>query len=163
MSSNSLTETTLRGTAIGLMVVTTAMVFARAILRSDQKKSIQWDEIWLIAGYMLFMAVTGVYINKTSLLFRLLAVEEGRLAPYPSVSKDGFDAQKTFFFTSPGLWLTLWSIKFSLLAFYKRIMVGVKLYLTLWWAVLGYCVLVVMGGKRPANEYAFVLYTEEER
>jgi hypothetical protein len=91
---------------------------------------------------MLFMAITGVYINKTSLLFRLLAVEEGRLAPYPSVSKDGFDAQKTFFFTSPGLWLTLWSIKFSLLAFYKRIMVGVKLYLTLWWVVLGYCVLV---------------------
>ena len=128
MSSNGLTETTLRGTAIGLMVVTTAMVFARAILRSDQKKSIQWDEIWLIVGYMLFMAITGVYINKTSLLFRLLAVEEGRLAPYPSVSKDGFDAQKTFFFTSPGLWLTLWSIKFSLLAFYKRIMVGVKLY-----------------------------------
>lgn len=103
MSSNGLTETTLRGTAIGLMVVTTAMVFARAILRSDQKKSIQWDEIWLIVGYMLFMAITGVYINKTSLLFRLLAVEEGRLPPYPSVSKDGFNAQKTFFFTSPGL------------------------------------------------------------
>ncbi|RYO24068.1 hypothetical protein AA0111_g8891 [Alternaria arborescens] len=144
MSSNGLTETTLHGTAIGLMVVTTAMVFARAILRSDQKKSIQWDEIWLIVGYMLFMAITGVYINKTSLLFRLLAVEEGRLAPYPSVSKDGFNAQKTFFFTSPGLWLTLWSIKFSLLAFYKRIMVGVKLYLTLWWVVLAYCVLTLV-------------------
>jgi len=23
--------------------------------------------------------------------------------------------------------------------------------------------ITVMGGKRPANEYAFVLYTEEER
>jgi hypothetical protein len=142
MSSDGLTETTLRGTAIGLMVVTTAMVLARAILRSDRKKFIQWDEIWLMIGYSLFMAVTGVYINKTSLLFRLLAVEEGRLAPYPSIGQDAFDAQKIFFFTSPGLWLTLWSIKFSLLAFYKKIMTGVKLYLTLWWVVLGYCVLV---------------------
>lgn len=88
------------------------------------------------------MVVTGVYINKTILLFRLLAVQEGRLAPYPSILQDGLDAQKTFFFTSPGLWLTLWSIKFSLLAFYKRIMAGVRLYLTLWWVVLGYCVLV---------------------
>jgi di/tricarboxylate transporter len=72
MSSDGLTEGTLRGTAIGLMVVTTAVVLARAILRSDQKKLIQWDEIWLMMGYLLFMAVTGVYINKTSLLFRLL-------------------------------------------------------------------------------------------
>lgn len=142
MSSDGLTETTLRGTAIGLMVVTTAMVLARAILRSDQKKLIQWDEIWLMVGYLLFMAVSGVYINKTSLLFRLLAVQEGRLDPYPNIGEDAFNAQKTFFFTSPGLWLTLWSIKFSLLAFYKRIMVGVKLYLALWWVVLGYCVLV---------------------
>ncbi|KAI4638793.1 hypothetical protein J4E93_009821 [Alternaria ventricosa] len=127
MSSEGLTEGTLRGTAIGLMVVTTAVVLARAILRSDQKKVIQWDELWLMLGYLLFMAVTSVYINKTSLLFRLLAVQEGRLAPYPNVLRDGLDAQKTFFFTSPGLWLTLWSIKFSLLAFYKRIMAGTLL------------------------------------
>jgi hypothetical protein len=142
MSSDGLTESTLRGTAIGLMVMTSAVVLARAILRSDQKKLIQWDELWLTLGYLLFMSVTSVYINKTSLLFRLLAVQEGRLEPYPNVRQDAFDAQKTFFFTSPGLWLTLWSIKFSLLAFYKRIMAGVKLYLMLWWAVLGYCVLV---------------------
>lgn len=88
------------------------------------------------------MVVTSVYLNKTSILFRLLAVQEGRLDPYPSIGEDAFDAQKTFFFASPGLWFTLWSIKVSLLAFYKRIMIGVKLYLTLWWVVLGYCVLV---------------------
>jgi hypothetical protein len=142
MSSDGLTEGTLRGTAIGLMVVTTAVVCARAVLRGDHKTGFQWDEMWLIVGYILFMVVTGVYVSKTTLLFRLLAVQEGRLEPYASIGEDSLDAQKTFFFTSPGLWLTLWSIKFSLLAFYKRIMVGIRLYIILWWIVLGYCVTV---------------------
>jgi hypothetical protein len=142
MSATGLTESTLQGTAIGLMVVTTAIVGARIVLRSDKKKCIQWDELWLLVGYLLFMAVTSVYINKTSLLFRLLAVQEGRIELYPTIVDDGLNAQKTFFFTSPGLWLTLWSIKFSLLAFYKKLMVNVELYRTLWWVVLGYCVVV---------------------
>jgi hypothetical protein len=107
MSADGLTESTLRGTAIGLMVVTTAVVLARAVLRSDQKKQIQWDELWLLIGYLLFMAVTGIYINKTGLLFRLLAVQEGRMKLYPTIGDDALNAQKTFFFTSPGLWLTL--------------------------------------------------------
>jgi hypothetical protein len=75
-------------------------------------------------------------------MFRLLAVQEGRLAPYPSMGEDALDAQKTFFFTSPGLWFTLWSVKFSLLAFYKKMMVNVSLYTKLWWVVLAYCVVV---------------------
>lgn len=49
------------------------------------------------------MAVSGVYVAKTSVLFRLLSVQEGRLAPYPCLSEDALDVQKTFFFTSPGL------------------------------------------------------------
>jgi hypothetical protein len=142
MSSSGLTEGTLQGTAIGLMTVTTMAICLRVVLRVDRKITIQWDEIWLFLGYLLFMIVTSVYINKTSLLFRLLDVQEGRLAPYPSIGIDAFEVQKIFFFTSPGLWLTLWSVKFSLLAFYKKIMVGVKLYVGFWWVVLGYCVAV---------------------
>jgi hypothetical protein len=104
-------------------------------------------------GYLLFVAVTGVYINKTSLLFRLLAVQEGRMELYPTIGEDALNAQKTFFFTSPGLWFTLCSVKFSLLAFYKKLMVNVKLYLTLWWVVLGYCVAVRINStcRAPSN------------
>jgi hypothetical protein len=41
MSANGLTESTLRDTAIGLMVVTTAIVGVRIVLRSDQEERIQ--------------------------------------------------------------------------------------------------------------------------
>lgn len=142
MSADQLTETSLRATGIGLMILTTLVVGARAILRAENRTSVHWHDAWLLLGYLFFIAVSSVYVAKANLMFRLLAVQEGRLAPYPSMGEDALDAQKTFFFTSPGLWFTLWSVKFSLLAFYKKIMVNVSLYTKLWWVVLAYCVVV---------------------
>ncbi|KAI8938476.1 hypothetical protein NX059_004368 [Plenodomus lindquistii] len=143
MSSTALTETTLQGAGIGLMVWTTLIIGARLILRSEKKARIQWDEFWLLAAYFLFVSITGVYVRQTKLMFRLLAVQEGLLAPYEGIADDAFFAQKMFFFTSPGLWLTLWSVKFSLLAFYRRIMVNVWSYIRLWWIVVAYCILTL--------------------
>ncbi|EMD93605.1 hypothetical protein COCHEDRAFT_1096765, partial [Bipolaris maydis C5] len=96
------------------------------------------------------LLVTSVYISKVGLLFRMLDVQERRIAPYPSLAEDEFHAQKIFFFTNPGLWLTLWSVEFSLLAFYKRIMAGIKSYENCWWAVLCYCVIVSFNPFRYA-------------
>ncbi|KAF2125374.1 hypothetical protein P153DRAFT_360362 [Dothidotthia symphoricarpi CBS 119687] len=141
MSSTGLTETTLRTTGIGLMIYTTLVVGARAALRVEQKTKIQWDDGWLILAWVFFMTVSGVYVGKTDLMFRMLALQEGRLKPYPGLTQDALAIQVMFFFTSPGLWLTLWSVKFSLLAFYKRMMINVPLYIKLWWAVLVYSIL----------------------
>jgi hypothetical protein len=88
------------------------------------------------------MAVSGVYVGKTGAMIRLVSVQQGRLAPYPNLADDALDVQMTFFFTSPGLWFTPWSIKSALLAFYKKMMVDVSSYTRAWWAVLVYCVLV---------------------
>lgn len=142
MPSYGLTETTLRTTGISLMVVTTLVYATRAVLRAENRTSIRWHDGWLCFGYMLFMIVSGVYVGKSGAIYRLVAVQEGRLAPYPGIGEDELDVKKTFFFTSPGLWLTLWSIKFSLLAFYKKMMVNVSFYTKLWWAVLVYCITV---------------------
>jgi hypothetical protein len=103
MSADALTETTLRATGIGLMVATTLVVIARVLLRAENRTRVRWHDGWLLLGYVFFMAVSGVYVAKTSVLFRLLSVQEGRLAPYPGLSEDALDVQKTFFFTSPGL------------------------------------------------------------
>jgi hypothetical protein len=80
--------------------------------------------------------------RKSQLNISTFSCPRGSTAPYPSLGDDALDAQKTFFFTSPGLWFTLWSIKFSLLAFYKKMMVNISFYTKLWWAVLAYCVAV---------------------
>lgn len=142
MSSTGLTETTLRATGISLMITVTIILCARTVLRVERNPRFSWEDIWLVLAWLFFMAVSGVYVSKTGLMFRLLAVQEGRANPYPSLAQDALDVQKTFFFTSPGLWLTLWSVKFSLLAFYKKLLVNVPLYVRMWWAVLVYCISV---------------------
>ncbi|KAJ8112282.1 hypothetical protein OPT61_g5311 [Boeremia exigua] len=144
MSANGLTEATLRGTGIGLMTVTTIVVGTRATLRTRERTRVRWHDGWLLLGYVLFMVVSGVYVANPGLMFRLLSVQEGRIAPYPDLAGDALHIQKTFFFTSPGLWFTLWSVKFALLAFYKKMMVNVSLYTKLWWAVSVYCVLTLV-------------------
>ncbi|KAF2023502.1 hypothetical protein EK21DRAFT_80779, partial [Setomelanomma holmii] len=141
--STGLNETVFRCTAIGLLVVTTIVVLVRAVLRID-KRWLQWDELWLAVGYVLFLIVTGTYINKTKQLFQLLAVGRGQAQPYEGLAHDWLAVQTMYFFTCLGLWLTLWSIKFSLLAFYKRIMIDVPVYITLWRIVLGYCVFTLV-------------------
>lgn len=142
MSADGLTETAFRATGIGLMVATTLVSVARAVLRAENRTSVRWHDGWLFVGYLLFMTISEVYVTKAGIMFRLVAVQEGRLAPYPGLGEDALEVKKLFSFTSPGLWFTLWSIKFALLAFYKKMMVDVWLYIKLWWIVLVYCVLV---------------------
>lgn len=105
MSVDGLTETTLRATGIGLMVATTPIVVARALLHAENRTRVRWHDGWLLLGYLFFMAVSGVYVAKTGVMFRLLSVQEGRLAPHPGLSEDSLDVQKTFFFTGLGLWV----------------------------------------------------------
>lgn len=134
MSANGLTETTLRATGIGLMIVTALMVGVRAVMRAEDRRRVFWHDGWLVLGCLFFMAVSGVCVAKSGVIFRLLSVQEARLAQYPGLVDDALDVQKTFFFTSPGLWFTLWSIKFALLAFYRKTMVDVSLYTKLGWS-----------------------------
>lgn len=142
MSAVGLTETSLRATGIGLMILTSLLVGVRAVLRAGNKTSVRWHDGWLLVGYLFFIAVSSVYVAKADLLFRLSALQEGQIAPYPRLGEDDLEAKYTFFFTNPGMWVTLWSIKFSLLAFYKKVMVNISLYTKMWWLVLAYCVVV---------------------
>ena len=160
MSADTLTETSLQATGIGLMIVTSVVVGARATLRAENRTSVRWHDGWLIVGYAFFIAVSSVYVAKAGLLFRYSAFLDGRLAQYPNLAQDALDVKKMFLFTNPGLWCTLWSIKFSLLAFYKKMMVNISLYTKLWWAVLAYCVAVrVLSG----NHYLRLTSTENCR
>ena len=142
MSAVGLTETSLRATGIGLMVLTSLVVGFRTVLRAGNKTSVRWHDGWLFVGYLFFIAVSSVYVAKAGLLFRLSALQEGQIAPYPNLGEDDLEAKYTFFFTNPGMWVTLWSIKFSLLAFYKKVMVNISLYTKMWWVVLAYCIVV---------------------
>ncbi|KAH6616834.1 hypothetical protein C7974DRAFT_402526 [Boeremia exigua] len=142
--ATELTETTLRGTTIGLLVLTTLIFGVRASLRAKNLTSIFWHEGWLLVGYLFFLALCLCIAIKAGVIIRVVAVQEGRMELYPASAYEAFDAQRAYLFIAPALWLSLWSIKFALLAFYKKILANVLLYTRLWWAVLVYCVLTLI-------------------
>ncbi|KAK8863409.1 UV-endonuclease UvdE-domain-containing protein [Apiospora arundinis] len=138
---SGLTPDSFRGASIAMMITASVIVDARTTTMIQNGLGIHWDGVWLATGYVLFMIVSGVYVGSTELFFRINDTFEGRAGPYPGIADDKFSMKKILLFTSPGLWFTLWSIKFSLLALYKRLLIQVPLYTRLWWGVVVFSVL----------------------
>ncbi|KAK6826151.1 hypothetical protein PG987_013645 [Apiospora arundinis] len=125
---SGLTPDSFRGASIAMMITASVIVAARTTTMIHNGLGIHWDDVWLATGYVLLMIVSGVYVGSTELFFRINDTFEGRAGPYPGIADDKFSMKKILLFTSPGLWFTLWSIKFSLLALYKRLLIQVPLY-----------------------------------
>jgi len=136
-SSSYVTAASLRATGIAMMILASLLVAIRLIVSIIRPKKFQWEDGWLLAGYAFFMTIAILYQIVAPTMFRLEALGRGEIAPYPSIAQDGLFLQKIFFVVTSGLWFTLWCVKASLLALYKRLMTGVKRYIIMWWAVVG--------------------------
>lgn len=132
---------TIKGTGIALIVLTSLVVATRFFGSIRSFKDLKAEDYLLIVAYIFFLELSILYIYLSPVIFRLAAVGAGTIPPYATVSEDGLRLQTVFFVTTSSLWLCLWMIKFSLLAMYKRLLVGKK-YLIAWWVIMGLCVLV---------------------
>ncbi len=132
----SVTPTSLKATGYTLIAVTTVIAGVRLTMAISRPKKFGWDDFWLLLAYIFFLVVSILYLVATPVMFRLEALAAGKIKMYPTVADDGLFIQKVFFVTTSGLWFTLWSVKFSLMALYKRLMDGLKFYIRIWWAVI---------------------------
>jgi hypothetical protein len=137
MPANYVTPAALKATGISLIVITSLVAGARLAVSILRPKKILWEDAWLLAAYVFFMVVAILYQVVSPTMFRLEALADGKLEPYPTILDDALFIQKIFFVVTSGLWFTLWCVKASLLALYKRLMTGVKLYIMFWWIVVG--------------------------
>jgi len=120
-----------------MMILASLLTAARLIVSVIRPKKFQWEDGWLLAGYAFFMTIAILYQIVAPTMFRLEALGKGEIELYPTVAEDGLFIQKIFFVVTSGLWFTLWCVKASLLALYKRLMTGVKTYIIMWWVVVG--------------------------
>ncbi|KAJ5159089.1 uncharacterized protein N7500_008740 [Penicillium coprophilum] len=115
---------TIKGTGIALIVLTTLVIGARFAGSVRSLKDLKAEDYLLIVAYIFFLELSILYIYISPVILRL--------------------AETVFFVTTSSLWICLWMIKFSLLAMYKRLLVGKK-YLIAWWIIMGTCVLFLIG------------------
>jgi hypothetical protein len=140
--SAELPATTLLATGISAIVITTVIAAARLAFNVTDRKKFDWDDGWLVAGFVVFMTISILYLYISPTLYRLTDLATGKIDLYPGVMDDGLQVQKVFFVTTSGLWISLWCVKFSLLALYKKLLQSLPLYIKLWWVVVVVCVLV---------------------
>ena len=140
---------TIKGAGIALIVLTSLVVGTRfaGLIRSP--KDLKAEDYLLIVAYIFFLELSILYIYISPTIFRLAAVGTGTIPPYATISEDVLRLQTVFFVTTSSLWLCLWMVKFSLMAMYKRLLVG-KSYIIAWWTITGFCVLVCIS-RRSAN------------
>lgn len=132
---------TIKGTGIALIVLTTVVVAARFGGSVRRFKDLKAEDFLLIVGYLFFLELSILYIYIAPVIFRIAAFQAGTIAPYATIMEDSRQLQIVFFVTTTSLWICLWMIKYSLLAMYKRLLVG-KAYLIAWWTIVGFCTLV---------------------
>ncbi|CAP92972.1 Pc16g03020 [Penicillium rubens Wisconsin 54-1255] len=129
---------TIKGTGISLIVLTSLVVGTRfaGLIRSF--KDLKAEDYLLIVAYIFFLELSILYIYIAPAIFRIAAVSAGTIPPYATISEYGLRLQTVFFVTTSSLWLCLWMVKFSLMAMYKRLLVGKK-YIIAWWVIMGFC------------------------
>ncbi|KAM0596389.1 hypothetical protein ACHAPN_004449 [Verticillium nonalfalfae] len=145
MSSNTLDNTALLATGICMVTLTSAVFGFRLATSLLERRHLAWEDGFLIAAYIVFLVISILYMLAGPTIFRLEDLAAGRIPMYATILEDSLRIQKTFFVTTSGLWISLWLVKGSLLAVYKRLMVNLRLFTILWWVTVGICILTLAG------------------
>ena len=142
MSEGYVTLASLRATGFTMLGLATVVFGVRIYSPLRHPKTFQWDDGFLIGAYFFFLVIAILYQVAASTMFRISAVEDGKIKPYPEIADEGLFIQKIFFVATSSLWFNLWCVKYSLLALYKRLMAGLRTYIMIWWGVVIFCFVV---------------------
>jgi hypothetical protein len=130
-----------------MLTLTSVVVIAR-IVTTQFVRPQRWlsQDAIIYFAYALYIVMAVLYIVVTPILFRLTAVGEQRMRPYPTLKDDHKLMVKIFFVNTMLFWFVLWTVKLSFLILYKRLMEGLhNVYIKLWWAVVVFWFLVSNG------------------
>lgn len=125
-----------------MIILTSLFMAARSIARWYKGWRFQAEDLFILLAYAFFLSMSISYLAIIPPLYRVTAVSEGIIPPYRAVLKDSLAIIKVFFTDSMLLFFTLWSVKFSMLFLYRRLMVGLPKHLRWSWAVFAFCVVV---------------------
>jgi hypothetical protein len=142
-SNDYVTLSLLTSTGIAMISVASGFMMARCVARWYKVWRFQVEDFWMLLAFIFFLAMSIAYLAVGPALFRVLAVAAGEEPIYPTILSDEDSTTKVFFANSLLLWATLWSVKFSLLFLYRRLMTGLPRYVRWWWGILAFCVVVI--------------------
>ncbi|KHN96332.1 uncharacterized protein MAM_05918 [Metarhizium album ARSEF 1941] len=105
----------------------------------------EMEDLFMYLALVSFAITCALYYATTNTFFNAMAIIAGEMEPYASLEHDLLVMLHEFFTVQFFFWLTLWSVKWSLLAMFKRLTDGLPWYNRVWWGVLIFSVLTFIG------------------
>lgn len=141
--TNGFAQGTVLKVAYSMLGVTSCVVIARAGLEISRSKRLTASDWLIYFSYSCYVTMCALYISLSPYMQRLYDVVNGKTPPYPGLAQDTVHMTKMIFAAPCMFWMTLWTVKFSLLLLYRRLLVGLpSRYRVIWWSIVALCVVV---------------------
>ncbi|KAF2031607.1 hypothetical protein EK21DRAFT_35065, partial [Setomelanomma holmii] len=129
-----------------MLGLTSAVILARIGLNILRPKPLIDSDYFVFVAFTFYATMCALYISVSPYMQRVYGVINGELAPYAEMKDDTVVMTKMVFAAPCFFWMTLWSIKISLLLLYRKLLNGIpKRYSVIWWGIMALCILTFAG------------------
>lgn len=122
-------------------------VIARAGARFRKTGTIPFaaEDVCVLLALAAFIGMVGIYLYCIPILFTTEAIAAGTQQPYPGLENDLTNMLHGFFAVQMIFWLSLWSVKMSLLFMFRKLTMGLPEYNYVWLGIMIFTVLSFVG------------------
>ncbi|EAS29806.3 uncharacterized protein CIMG_08552 [Coccidioides immitis RS] len=133
-------ERTLNILIIFLTVLGSVILIPTAYLRWRHGRLKETEVIFIVAGYLFFLAHEILLLQILPMIYRLGYVANRLMDPYPAILEERHSAVLLTIVSTIIFFSALWCIKISLLFFFRQLMKGLPNELILWGVVFAYTI-----------------------
>jgi hypothetical protein len=133
---------------IACLSIVVVVVIMRTLARYGQTRKIPLapEDLFIYVSLGSFAITCALDLASMPTYDNVMAVEAGSMAPYTGFLEDATVMRKESFTWQIFFWLTLWAVKWSLLFMCKGLTAGSPLQTKIWWGVLAFTILTLIGG-----------------
>lgn len=126
-----------------MVVLASLFTAGRIGVQIWKRAAMQLQDYLIYTAYLFFLAMSICYLVIVPTIYKIGRVSNGSMPPWPTMATDLVLYIRIMFVTTTLFWLSLWLVKLSLLALYKKLLTGLPImYIRFWWAVLVFCLIV---------------------
>lgn len=142
-TNNWISQNDLLRTDYAMIALTSTVFVARVVVQAWRRRTVEMQDIWLYVAFAAYLTFSILYVIITPFFFKLELLQKGEIAGWEGMQKDLKFISKVMWSSGMEFWTCLWFVKFSLLALYKKLLVGMpKVYLWTWWGTVIFCIIV---------------------
>jgi hypothetical protein len=125
-------------------VVTVLATCLRIYVRLSKQRRLYSDDYALLVAVGFYWALVSLYIVDLPYLYAFYAFLAGKSSTQADVADQYRHMMMISFVVTALLWAVLWSVKISLLLFFRRVIQGTT-WIRAWWIILGVVVTTFVG------------------